>query len=110
MRRHIRWTSAVLFATVATVAHGVCAKAADEERGPRAEARATAQKGDVEFSKGRCDRAIALWRKADATFHAPTILLRIARCQALMGRVVAAADALEAIAAEQLPSDAPVAF
>ena len=73
---------------------------------PRAEARAIAQQGDEQFYAGRCDKAIALWRKAYDVFHAPTILLRIARCEALLGHVVAAAATLEAIVAEPSQPDA----
>lgn len=76
----------------------------------RAEARATATEGDHQFEAGRCDKAIALWKKADATFHAPTIGLRIARCQALLGKVVDAAATLDAIAREQLAPGAPAPF
>jgi hypothetical protein len=76
----------------------------------RSAARELARKGDAEFAAGRCVRAIALWNKAEATFHAPTILLRIARCQALTGKVVEAAATLERVRSEQLPPGAPPAF
>ncbi len=78
--------------------------------GPRTEARAIAEQGDDQFYAGRCDKAVALWRRADAVYHAPTILLRVAHCEALVGQVVAAAATLEAIVAGDAQPDAPAAF
>jgi len=86
--------------------HAVAARAEDA----RAAARALAEQGDGFFGQGRCDKAIQLWEEADRTFHAPTIELRIARCQAILGRVVAATKTLEAILAERLSPDAPAPF
>ena len=77
---------------------------------PRAEAREIAERGDAQFDAGRCDKAIPLWREAAAKFRAPTIVLRIARCQALVGKVVEAARTLESITKEPLEPDAPAAF
>jgi hypothetical protein len=76
----------------------------------RANARALAEKGDSAFAGGRCDRAIPLWKDADKAFAAPSIELRIAHCQALLGHVVDAAQTLETIAKRTLPPDAPDAF
>jgi hypothetical protein len=78
--------------------------------GTRSEARAVAEQGDAQFYAGRCDRAIALWRRAFGVYPAPTILLRIAQCEALVGRVVAAAATLEEILAEDPPPDTPAIF
>jgi hypothetical protein len=76
----------------------------------RAEARAIAERGDAQFDAGRCDKAIALWKDADARFHAPTITLRIARCQAILGRVVDAAATLDAIRQEPIDPAASAPF
>ena len=91
---------------MASILLAVCpAQAQDAE--VRDRARALANEGDRLFAKGRCDQAIARWADADATYHAPTIVLRIARCEAILGRVVHAAAALESIvAAPVLPGDA----
>lgn len=78
--------------------------------GARAEARALARMGDVRFYEGRCDQAIPLWKRADAAYHTPTIVLRIARCQVLFGKVVAAAATLESIVGEPLAPEASPAF
>lgn len=77
---------------------------------PRLEARSIAEQGDAQFYAGRCDKAVPLWRKADAVYHAPTLLLRVARCQALLGRVVAAVATLESVVSEAPKPDAPPAF
>lgn len=76
----------------------------------RAEARRIAKQGDQAFTIGRCDRAIPLWVAANERFYAPTILFRIARCQALMGNVVDATKTLEDIVARPPAPDEPAPF
>jgi hypothetical protein len=78
--------------------------------GARLEARSIAEQGDAQFYAGRCDKAVALWRKADAVYHAPTLLVRVARCQAFLGQVVAAVATLESVVDETPKPDAPPAF
>jgi hypothetical protein len=92
------------------VAASAAAHPARADEGARPTARAIAEQGDAQFYAGRCDNAIALWRKADAVYHAPTIVLRIARCQALLGKVVAAASSLQTLVSEPRDADAPPAF
>jgi hypothetical protein len=106
-----RLTGFAILAAVACAIGGrdAAADGSDAET-RRAEARELATRGDEAFGAGRCDRAIPLWQEADARFHAPTIVLRIARCEALLGRVVEATAVLEAIVAEALSPDAPEAF
>ena len=99
---------ALFLAVAAATSAGMPLARAGE--GPRVEARALAQQGDAQFYAGRCDKAMPLWLRADTRFHAPTILLRIARCQALLGRVVEAAASLRSIVEEPLAPDAPPAF
>ncbi|MGH7280455.1 MAG: hypothetical protein ACRELY_02945 [Polyangiaceae bacterium] len=94
----------------ATLAFFVATSAHAQSEDARANARALAEKGDTAFATGRCDRAIPLWKEADAAFAAPSIELRIAHCQALLGHVVDAATTLESIAQRPLPPDAPDAF
>ncbi|MEO7110308.1 MAG: hypothetical protein ABI183_07735 [Polyangiaceae bacterium] len=88
----------------------LASSAAAQQDDARANARALAEKGDSAFAGGRCDRAIPLWKDADKAFAAPSIELRIAHCQALLGHVVDASQTLDAIARRQLPADAPDAF
>jgi hypothetical protein len=80
---------------------------ADENDPARVKARALAEKGDLAFGTGRCDQALPMWRLADQVFPAPTLKLRIAHCDALLGKVVDAAAALQAIVDTKLPPDAP---
>jgi hypothetical protein len=84
-----------------------------DDTGPadrRGQARALAENGDAEFAKGRCDRAVPLWQQAESLFPAPTLLLRVARCEALLGHVVVATATLQRLLDQQLPTDAPEAF
>ena len=81
-----------------------------DEEARRAEARAIAEQGDAEFGAGRCDLAVPLWKRADAAFHAPTLTLRVARCQSLLGHVVDASTTLRALLEEPLSEDAPPVF
>jgi len=97
-----------LFAVLAVVSASHAR--ADDADAARAEARTFASQGDEAFAAGRCDRAVPLWKKAEAKFHAPTLLFRIARCQVLLGKVVDAAATMETIANEKLAADAPDAW
>jgi hypothetical protein len=99
---------AISFALAVALSFGVAVARADE--GARVEARTFAEQGDAQFYAGRCDKAVPLWRRAAAVYRAPTIMLRIARCQAIVGRVVAAAATLASIVDEPLPVDATPAF
>lgn len=76
----------------------------------RATARGLAEQGDNAFGAGRCDKAIPLWAEADRAYHAATIELRIAHCQALLGHVVEATATLETMTSTKLPANAPEAF
>lgn len=76
----------------------------------RVEARRLASLGDQAFTIGRCDKAIPLWQQANDVFYAPTILFRIARCQALQGKVVEATKTLEAMVNGPVQPDEPPPF
>ena len=104
------WRLAVLVGCLAFCAP--TAAFADDGAGAdrRVQARALAENGDTEFAKGRCDRAVPLWQQAESLFPAPTLLLRVARCEALLGHVVVATATLERLLEQQLPPDAPEAF
>jgi hypothetical protein len=83
---------------------------ADDDEAAKADARRIAEQGDEAFAAGRCDQAIPLWTEALQRYHAPTILVRIARCQALLGKVVDAESTLVAMLDEPLPPNAPPIF
>jgi hypothetical protein len=86
------------------------AQALPSDDAGRTDARALAEQGDSAFAAGRCDLAIPFWKRADAAFHAPTLMLRVARCQSLLGHVVDASAMLRDILSEPLAPDAPEAF
>jgi hypothetical protein len=99
-----------VLATVLVALLAASSAGADEADPRRVAARELAGQGDAMFAKGRCDRAIPLWSDANDQFHAPTLLLRIARCQALLGKVVQATDTLQTIVNEPADPDGPQAF
>ena len=105
-----RTTCVALLLASSAIASTPFAQTPESSDDARSTARELARKGDGEFAAGRCARAIALWNKAEATYHAPTILLRIARCQALTGKVIEAAATLERVSSEKLSPGAPPAF
>jgi hypothetical protein len=105
----MRIRTCLLLVGVSLAASGVV-RAEDASGRARAEARKLAEKGDAAFSEGRCDKAVDLWQEANAKFHAPTILVRVAQCQALLGKVVEATATLETVADARLAPDAPGAF
>ena len=107
--RRLRAASLGPMIAVVLASHPAVAQdAASEQR--KVEARDLAQQGDAAFKIGRCDRAVPLWKEANSKFPAPTILFRVARCQALLGHVVDATGTLEALLALPQEPDAPQAF
>jgi hypothetical protein len=50
------------------------------------------------------------FREAEELFHAPTLLLYMARCQTMRGRLVESAAIYERLLAEPSPDNAPKAF
>ena len=90
--------------------HMGAAQEASDDEPARADARRLAHLGDRAFTIGRCDKAIPLWQRANDRFFAPTILLRIARCQALMGKVVDATKTLQAIVDSPTQANEPKPF
>ncbi|WP_394820696.1 tol-pal system YbgF family protein [Pendulispora albinea] len=107
--RNALCVSAVAVVSQLCTASPLFAQAPPDDLG-RSRARAVAEEGDAQFAAGRCDRAIRLWKDAAKIFAAPTIDLRVAHCQALLGRVVDASATLESIVDTALAPDAPPAF
>jgi hypothetical protein len=83
---------------------------ADAVARAREEARALADKGYAELQRGRYDAAIELFSKAEAKFHAPTILLMLADAQVKAQRLIEAKATYERIASESLVNYAPQEF
>lgn len=82
--------------------------AVDEEAKKRA--RELANTGYEHFEAGEYDKAIALFKEADAKFHAPTILLLLARAHEKKEDFVSARAVYRKIAGEPLAADAPKEF
>lgn len=82
--------------------------ASDDER--KSKARELAGQGFERFEAGDLDKAIALYKEADAAFHAPTILVLLARAYEKKEDYVAARAVYRKVADEQLAADAPKEF
>ncbi len=76
----------------------------------RAAARDLFKEGDTLQRAGKLTEALDKFQRAQAVFDAPTNLLRIAECEAALGRLVESAEAFRAVLRAQLPSGSPPAF
>jgi hypothetical protein len=76
----------------------------------REAARTLAGQGYDAFEGGMYDRAIDLFRQAEARYHAPPHLLYIARAQTKLGKLLDAEATYQRIADEKLAADAPAPF
>ena len=59
---------------------------------------------------GDCEAAAEKLQRAEALYHAPTILGRLGECQVNLGRIVEGTENLNRVVREPLPSNAPDAF
>lgn len=80
----------------------------DAER--RSSARALFFEGVSLQDKGNFAEALRKFEGAEKLFNAPTHLLRIAECQAMLGKLLESAETYRALAREVLPSGSPEAF
>jgi hypothetical protein len=84
--------------------------ARENEVDRRALARTLADEGYSLYESGRYKDALHRSVRADAAFHATTIVLMAARCDRALGRLKEAAMRFEAVLEEPLTSGAPDAF
>jgi len=82
----------------------------------------TASAGDIALARslglegvqlaesGNCAAAIDKFQRAEALYHAPTILVRLGECQVATGKVVAGTENLQRVVREPLLPKAPKAF
>lgn len=75
-----------------------------------AAARALGVQGIQLADAGHCDQAIEKLQRAEALYHAPTILGRLGECQVQVGQIVLGTENLNRVIREQLPPNAPRAF
>jgi hypothetical protein len=59
---------------------------------------------------GHCDQAIEKLARAEALYHAPTILGRLGECQVKLGRLVEGTENLQKVVRDPLDPKAPAAF
>lgn len=85
------------------------AQPADESKA-RAEARRLAEEGQALLDKGKPREALESLRRAEAAFHAPTIVLLMAQARRELGETRAAIALYRRVLAEPLAADAPPAF
>jgi hypothetical protein len=76
----------------------------------RAAARDLFKQGDQLQRAGQFSEALDKFQRAQQVFSAPTNLLRIAECDAALGRLVESAEAYREVLRTPLPAGAPPAF
>lgn len=90
------------------------APAAFAQDQPQAEniaaARSLGMQGIKLADSGDCQGAIEKLSRAEALYHAPSILGRLGECQVLVGQVVVGTENLNRVVREQLAPTAPKAF
>lgn len=101
--RSLRWSPLVASLLLCPAAHAQTA--AD-----RATARELGLDGQAALDKKDYATAEDCFRRADALFHAPTLMLGYARAEAGLGKVVNASEAYNRIIREGLPPGAPPVF
>ncbi|MFT3771993.1 MAG: tetratricopeptide repeat protein [Minicystis sp.] len=77
---------------------------------PRVAARALAEHGHALYEAGKYAEAIDVFQQADKLFHAPTIVLALARAHAASGKLVQARALYQRVADEKLAVGSPAAF
>ncbi|MFZ5891885.1 MAG: hypothetical protein ACOY0T_12595 [Myxococcota bacterium] len=75
-----------------------------------AAARSLGVQGIQLADSGRCNEAIDKLERAEALYHAPTILGRLGECQVEVGQIVRGTENLNRVVREQLAPNAPAAF
>jgi PEGA domain len=75
-----------------------------------AAARALGLQGVQLADGGDCTSAIEKLSRAEALYHAPTILGRLGECQVVVGQIVLGTENLNRVVREELPTTAPKAF
>src|SRR5262249_18271474 len=95
--------AAVIALAPSAIAGGV--SAADREA-----ARGLAGHGYELFEAGQYERALDLFRQAEARYHAPPHLVYIARAQVKLGKLIEAEATYQQIIDEKQAADAPTPF
>jgi hypothetical protein len=108
MKVRLALVALVTFAAFSLGDRSARAQLSDAER--KATARAAYHEGITLQEKGNTADALARFEAAQSVFPAPTHLLRIAQCQALLGKLIEASETYEQLSRATLAPDAPEAF
>jgi len=94
------------------LASGVALPAYAQDTGAEniAAARSLGIQGVQLAEAGKCNEAIEKLQRAEALYHAPTILGRLGECQVNVGQIVLGTENLNKVVREQLAPNAPNAF
>jgi hypothetical protein len=84
--------------------------AQDQQAENIAAARSLGIQGVQLAEAGKCKEAIEKLARAEALYHAPTILGRLGECQVNVGQIVLGSENLNKVVREQLAPNAPNAF
>jgi PEGA domain len=107
-------TRATAFLLATTLSSGLVAPAAFAQEQPQAEnvaaARSLGLQGIKLADAGDCKGAIEKLSRAEALYHAPSILGRLGECQVNVGQVVVGTENLNRVVREELAPNAPKAF
>lgn len=108
------WRRSVGVGALSTLLSVLAAKTAWAQDQPQAEniaaARALGTQGIALADAGDCNGAIEKLSRAEALYHAPSILGRLGECQVKVGQIVAGTENLNRVVREQLAPTAPKAF
>ncbi len=103
-----RYSSVSMLLLAALLAPGVArAQASDEDKGT---ARALLIEGNEAYEKKDYAHALSCFERADALFHAPTILIGLARSRAALGKLVGAREAYNRLINEPVTANLSPAF
>lgn len=100
---------ALAFVTVLGVSGTAAAQDANQAENIAA-ARSLGIEGVQLAEAGKCDQAIEKLSRAEALYHAPTILDRLGECQITVGQIVLGTENLNRVVREPLAANAPKAF
>lgn len=110
MRKGLRHQSVVLALAVTAGAVGFTPNAFAQNEADKATARQLGLDGDAALASKDFKTAEDKCKRADALFHAPTLMLCLARAQAGNGHLVAAQENYNRILREGAPAGSPPAF
>jgi hypothetical protein len=100
----------LVYSFLAAMAGSVSAAHAQAPAENVAAARALGVQGIKLADEGNCPAAIEKLERAEALYHAPTMLARLGECQVQVGQIVLGSENLNRVVREQLPPGSPRAF